>query len=199
MLSLSAFFFFLFYSLCVFVSVHMCVCTSVQPSREGKKQWEQKMMMGFVLRASILLCVFLCLFLFLFFFLSAYLFLWPCAGTGGPVRSIPALVRLTPPVSQGWWLMALKSTHPGKRVFNCSYTHPYTLTPLFISVYVMLHTNTFSCINTVLDPNTCTHTNYVLNAHTHTHTLVSYPLQQLAMTGQLTGLFMSRGCLLVVL
>lgn len=94
------------------------------------------MMLFFVLCASILLFVFVGFFVFF----SLLIFI------SGPVLGqVDQLCRFLPwsasrPPSQGWWLMALKSTNSGKRVFNCSYSQPDTL-----SIYLRyLYTQTFT-------------------------------------------------------
>lgn len=180
------------FSVYLFVSVCVCVCPGnfIKVSRGRKKGGQKWRWFCF---DSILPCVFLDLFLFLlFFFLSLYLSLSPAQcwdrGTSWVDSCHGPLHTLLP---QGWWLMALKSTNSGKSLQLSMSSYPHTHS-LHLSVYILFKT---ACINTVLDSDICTHTDKLF----FTHTPVSYPLQQLAMTGQLTGLFMSRGCLLVVL
>lgn len=126
----------LFNSLCLFVSVRTRVCTSVsvQPSRERKKKARAKSDDGFVLRASILLCVFSrsLSVLFFFVFLSG-----PVLGQADQSgRFLPWSVSHLPVsrlMTNGSKINTIRKE--SLQLSNCSYTHPHTLSPC-ICVYI---------------------------------------------------------------
>lgn len=130
--------------------VCMCVYLTLQHSRGRKKARAKKMMFLFACCCSPV-CVFLNLFLF-------FLLVFVCDRCTSYVDSCPGLFNTF--LSQGWWLMALKSTDSRKRVFN------------FAAVSRLSHTHMPSpCIYLPLHKQNRMHEHCVRYtcAHTHTH------------------------------